>query len=153
MSEELAGSALADELREARQRLLETVQSCDAEQWRAAPIDDGDPRSVGVLIDHVADSYEYILRWMRQIVDGEIPEVSPAVVDGLNAQHARVARDRQPDEVSGRLQRLGDDAVNFLAARSDEDLLLQGGRVRRLAGILISHTQNHREDVERVLTA
>ena len=51
------------------------VGSCTDADWRSAPLD-GDPRPVGVVVDHVAHAYEYLAGWMRQLVAGQPVEVS-----------------------------------------------------------------------------
>src|SRR5207247_10247680 len=43
---------------EARQRLISFAGGCSDGDWNASPLD-GDPRPVGVVVDHVAHSYEY----------------------------------------------------------------------------------------------
>src|SRR5215467_8083409 len=91
MSEDARSPArYASEIDEARERLIAFAGGCTAEQWSAAPLD-GDPRPVGVVVDHVAHAYEYLAEWMRQIVAGHPVEVDSEVVDTLNAQHARAA--------------------------------------------------------------
>ena len=51
---------LAREVAAARQRLIEFVGRCPDAQWTARPLADDDPRTVGVIVDHVADAYEYL---------------------------------------------------------------------------------------------
>ena len=69
MSEDARSPAqYASQIDEARERLVAFVGGCTDEQWKAAPLD-GDPRPVGVVVDHVAHAYEYLAGWMRQILD------------------------------------------------------------------------------------
>ena len=42
-----------------RDRLIGFVDGCTDVDWRSAPLD-GDPRPVGVVVDHVAHAYEYL---------------------------------------------------------------------------------------------
>ncbi len=60
----------------ARQRLIGFIGGCTAGHWQAAPLE-GDPRPVGVVVDHVAHSYEYLAGWMRDVLAGREPAVSP----------------------------------------------------------------------------
>ena len=63
-------AAYAADIEAARDRLIAFASGCGDEEWRAAPLD-GDPRPVGVVVDHVADSYEYLAGWIRQLVAGQ----------------------------------------------------------------------------------
>src|SRR5215472_15781148 len=84
----------------ARERLVAFAAGCSPEQWRAAPLD-GDPRPVGVIVDHVADAYDYMGGWVRRILAGE--PVDGTTVDGLNAEHASAAA-MTPDEAIDHLR-------------------------------------------------
>src|SRR6185295_16650712 len=108
--------------------------------WRSAPLD-GDPRPVGVVVDHVAHAYEYLAGWMRQLVAGQPVDVNNEVVDELNAEHARTA---------GSVTRAG--AAGHLR-RSGADLAAGDGRVRRLAQVAIRHADDHRSEIEAALAA
>ena len=57
-------AAYAAEIEAARDRLIAFAGGCSEEEWRAAPLE-GDPRPVAVVVDHVADSYEYLAGWIR----------------------------------------------------------------------------------------
>ena len=61
----------ASDIDQARERLVALAQRCTDDQWHAAPLD-GDPRPVGVVVDHVADSYEYLAGWMRRVQPGAL---------------------------------------------------------------------------------
>ena len=81
---------LAADIDAARERLAGFVAGCTDTDWRSVPLD-GDPRPVGVVVDHVAHAYEYLAGWMRQLVTGQPVDVNNEVVDALNAEHARTA--------------------------------------------------------------
>jgi hypothetical protein len=136
----------------ARQRLVGFVRACPEGDWRAAPLD-GDPRPVGVVIDHVAHSYEYLANWMRQILAGHQVPVTGDIVDGLNAEHAQSAVQVGPEEVIARLSRGGDDIVALVAGLSPPDLDTDGGRIRRMAQIAIRHADGHRTEIQEALAA
>src|ERR1022692_2803614 len=75
MTDERTAAEYAAAIAEARQRLIGFIEGCPADDWLASPLD-GDPRPVGIVVDHVAHSYEYIENWLRQILAGQAVEVS-----------------------------------------------------------------------------
>ena len=153
MSEDARGPArYASEIDEARERLVAFADGCSDGQWHAAPLD-GDPRPVGVVVDHVAHAYEYLAEWMRQILDGQTVTVSSEVVDALNAEHAARAAGVTQAEVVEHLRRSGTAISQLVAACSAEDLQVGGGRVERLAQIAIRHADDHRAEIEAGLAA
>jgi hypothetical protein len=143
---------LAAAIDAARERLTGFVHSCTDAQWRSAPLD-GDPRPVGVVVDHVADAYEYLAGWLRQLVAGQPVEVNNEVVDALNDQHARVAGSVSRADAVGHLRRSGADISELVAGLSAEELAAGDGRVRRLAQIAIRHADDHRSEIEAALAA
>jgi hypothetical protein len=136
----------------ARQQLLGFVRTCPEGDWKAAPLD-GDPRPVGVVLDHVAHSYEYLASWMREILAGHQVTVSSEIVDGLNAEHAQSAAQVSPQEVIARLDRSGDALITLVAGLSPPDLDADGGRIRRMAQVAIRHADNHRAEIQEALAA
>jgi hypothetical protein len=135
---------------QARDRLIAFVESCTAEQWRAAPLD-GDPRPVGVVSDHVAHAYEYLAAWMREILAGAAVTVNSDVVDALNAEHAAAAAAVTPAETVAHLRRSGAALSALVADCTAEDLKKGDGRVGRLAQIAIRHADDHRSEIEAAL--
>src|SRR5947209_12019670 len=113
----------AAEIDAARDRLIAFAASCPPEQWQAAPLE-GDPRPVGVIVDHVAHAYDYMGGWVRRILDGEDVAVDGATVDALNAEHA-VAAAMTPDEAIKHLRSSGAAFSGLVAGCSAADL--QGG--------------------------
>ena len=142
----------ASDIDAARERLVAFVSGCTDEQWKAAPLD-GDPRPVGVVVDHVAHAYEYLGGWMRQILDGETVTVNSDVVDALNAEHAGRAAAVTRAEAVEHLRRSGAAVSQLVAGCSAEDLQAGGGRVERLAQIAIRHADDHRAEIEAALAA
>lgn len=134
----------------ARERLTGFVDGCTDAQWRSAPLD-GDPRPVGVVVDHVADAYEYLAGWIRQLVDGQPVEVNSEAVDALNAQHAQAAGSVSKTDAAGHLRRSGSAISGLVAGLSAADLAAGDGRVRRLAQIAIRHADDHRTEIEAAL--
>ena len=131
----------------ARQRLIGFAEGCSDDDWRAAPLD-GDPRPVGVVVDHVAHSYEYIAGWLRQLLAGQPVEVSSGIVDDLNAAHAGTAGRLSQAEVIDHLGRSGDDLIALVAGLMPAQLAADDGRARRFAEICIRHADDHRAEIE-----
>ena len=151
MSEDARSPAqYASQIDEARERLVAFVGGCTDEQWKAAPLD-GDPRPVGVVVDHVAHAYEYLAEWMRQILDGQTVAVNSDVVDALNAEHAAAAATVTPAETAAHLRRSGAALSALVAGCTAEDLKTGDGRVERLAQIAIRHADDHRTEIEAAL--
>ncbi len=141
------GDDSAREISAARQRLFDFVAACNAGQWQAAPLED-DPRPACVIVDHVADAYEYIGGFIEDLVAGDSPEVNSALIDSLNATHA--ASVGLPDRVvvTEHLMRSGDGLVAMVAGFSDEQLGMGEGTVARLASIAATHADMHRQELE-----
>jgi hypothetical protein len=143
---------LAADIDAARERLAGFVAACTDADWRSAALD-GDPRPVGVVVDHVADAYEYLAGWIRQLVAGQPVDVDNEVVDALNAEHARTAGSLTRAETAGHLRRSGAGIAALVAGLSAADLAAGDGRVRRFAQIAIRHADDHRSEIESALAA
>jgi hypothetical protein len=142
----------ASDIDAARERLVAFASGCTDEQWRAAPVD-GDPRPVGVIVDHVAHSYEYLAGWMSQVLAGEAVTVDSDVVDDLNAEHATVAAAVTTAEAVEHLRRSGTAISRLVAGCTADELQASEGRVERFAQIAIRHPDNHRAEIEAGLAA
>jgi hypothetical protein len=153
-------AAYAADIEAARDRLIAFASGCSDAEWRAAPLD-GDPRPVAVVVDHVADSYEYMAGWIRQILAGQAVEVTEEVVDDLNAEHAadlNAEHAADADAVSRadaaeHLRRSGAAISALIAGLSAGDLAAGDGRIRLFAQVAIRHADNHRTDIETALAA
>jgi hypothetical protein len=145
-------AAYAADIDAARERMIAFVTSCTEQEWRAAPLE-GDPRPVAVVVDHVADAYDYLAGWMRQIVAGQQVEVSSEVVDALNARHALAAAAVTRADAADHLRHSGTAISGLVAGLSAADLTAGDGRVRRLAQIAARHADDHRADLETALAA
>jgi DinB superfamily len=152
MQNETSPAEFAAGIDAARDRLIGFVGGCTDADWRSAPLD-GDPRPVGVVVDHVAHAYEYLAGWMRQLVAGQPVEVNGEVVDALNAEHARAAASVSRTEATGHLHRSGTAISALVANLSAAELQAGDGRVQRLAQIAITHADDHRSDIETALAA
>jgi hypothetical protein len=147
-----APAAYAADIDAARERMIAFAGSCSEQEWRAAPLD-GDPRPVAVVVDHVADAYDYLAGWMRQIVAGQQVEVNSDVVDALNARHALAAAAVTRADATDHLQRSGTAISGLVAGLSPADLAAGDGRVQRLAHIAARHADDHRAEIEAALAA
>jgi hypothetical protein len=153
MSEDARSPAqYASDIDAARERLVAFASGCTDDQWRAAPVD-GDPRPVGVIVDHVAHSYEYLAGWMSQILAGETVAVDSDVVDDLNAEHAAAAAPATPAEAVEHLRRSGAAISRLVAGCTAEQLQAGEGRMERFAQIAVRHADNHRAEIEAGLAA
>jgi len=142
---------LAQEVAAARQRLIEFVVRCPADRWDTCPLADGDPRSVGVIVDHVADAYEYIALWIGKLARNEAVEVNPTLVDELNARHSAAVTAPARDGVIEHLQRSGDAIVALVGSLAPDQLSVGDGRVARLAHIAAVHADAHRDELQAAL--
>ena len=147
-----APAAYAADIEAARDRLIAFASGCSEEEWRAAPLD-GDPRPVAIVVDHVADSYDYLAGWIRQLVAGQPVEVTGEIVDDLNAEHAAGAAAVSQADATEHLRRSGAAISALIAGLSAADLSAGDGRVRLFAQIAIRHADNHRTDIETALAA
>jgi hypothetical protein len=152
MTDELSPAQHAQAIDDARQRLISFVQRCTDGDWRSAPVD-GDPRPVGVITDHVADAYEYLARYIGDLVTGQQVDVNAALIDELNAEHASDAGAVTPAHVTGHLRSSGDALIALIAGLEPGQLDLGDGRVRRFAIIATRHADDHRAQIEAALAA
>src|SRR5260221_9486957 len=97
MSQNVGGPAeYASDIDAARERLVAFVDGCTDEQWTAAPLE-GDPRPVGMVVDHVAHSYEYLAGWISQLLAGKKGPGGADPGGAPNAPHAgRAPRAARP---------------------------------------------------------
>jgi hypothetical protein len=150
MSDELTPAEHAAAIGETRQQLIDFIGRCTDTDWQAAPIE-GDPRSTGVIADHIADAYEYLSGWMKEIVAGGSPEVNGELVDDLNAEHAAEAAKITPAEAIEHLRASGDALITLVGRLDQAQLALNDGQVARFAVIAARHARNHREEIEAAL--
>jgi hypothetical protein len=152
MTEDVDAAALARNIDGARQRLISFVQRCTGEDWHASPVD-GDPRAVSVISDHVADAYEYLARFITDLVAGQPVDVDAGLIDELNAEHAGEAGSVTTAHVTGHLRASGDALVALVAGLEPDQLDVADGQVRRFAVIAAGHADGHRTEIEESLAA
>ncbi len=142
---------LAREVIAARDRLIEFVGRCRDDQWTSCPLADTDPRPVGVIVDHVADAYEYLGGFVTTLTRGEPVAVSPDAVDALDARHAAAVRAPTRAGAVDHLVRSGDAFVALIEPLDPAQLALGEGRVARFAQIAARHADDHRAELEEAL--
>jgi hypothetical protein len=103
---------------------------------------------VSLIVDHVADSYEYIGEWVKSLVGGGTVDVDTDDVDRLNAMHASNTTALSREEVIEHLNRSGDQFIDLVAGLTAEELAIGGGRVARMAQIAHRHADSHRSEIE-----
>ena len=128
------------------------MDGCSAADWQACVLG-GDPRPVGVVVDHVAHSYEYLAGWMREILAGENPDVNADLIDELNAAHAAAAARVSQAAAVDHLRSSGDVIIRLVGGFTPADLDAGSGRVRRLAEVAIRHADGHRSEITAALRA
>lgn len=146
------GGELVREVLAARQRLIDFVDRCPEEHWTARPLAEDDPRTLGVIIDHVADAYEYLGSFVTRLTCNEPVEVSPEIVDDLNARHAAAPAPTRQGAVDHLIQS-GDAFVALIEPLTEHQLAAGAGgvTVARFADIAARHADNHRVELEAAL--
>jgi hypothetical protein len=153
------GVEQATEVVAARARLIGFVGRCRDEQWTARPLAVADPRAVGVIVDHVADAdadadaYEYLGSFVTKLARNEHVDVSPEIVDELNAHHASAMSSPSPEQVIAHLMRSGDAFVALVEPLDAHQLSKGHGDVTiaRFAEIAARHADTHRTQLEVAL--
>jgi hypothetical protein len=106
---------------------------------------------VGVIVDHVADAYEYLATWVAELARGESVEVSSDIVDDLNARHAQRLSAPTRAETVDHLQRSGDAFIDLVESLSLEQLSGGDGRIVRFAQIAARHADSHVAELDAAL--
>jgi hypothetical protein len=113
---------LADRIEEGATGLAAFSEGITAEEW-ARPISKTDPRTVGVIVDHVANVYPIEIDLARAIASGkDVTDVTWEVVAGVNAKHAGERASVTKAAALERLRKAAHDAAEAVRAFTDEDL-------------------------------
>jgi hypothetical protein len=104
-----------------------------------------------VIVDHVADAYEYLGSWMKDMIAGRRVDVDPDVVDELNSKHASNTTALERAEVIEHLQRSGDEMIELVSGLSADQLAMGDGQMERFAQIACRHASAHRSELEEAL--
>jgi hypothetical protein len=152
MMQALTPSEHAEAIAASLARLLVFVDACSDDDWTARPLRGrGDPRPVGVIADHVAQSYDDMSGWVRELVAEGEPEVNVALIDRLNAEHARQAGLVTRAEAAEHLRSSGAALAALIRDLAPSDLQRHNGRVRRFAEIAARHPDTHRSEIIEAL--
>jgi hypothetical protein len=112
---------LAHRILQGAKALQVYVKKLSDEQWDR-PVD-GDGRTVGVVVHHVASAYPVEIELAHLLASGQpIKEVTMGAIDQMNADHARENASVGMQETLELLQHNSQDAANNVRQLSDADL-------------------------------
>jgi len=113
---------LADRIEKGAAGLAAFVQDLSDAEWQA-PISATDHRTVGVVVHHVASMYPIEIELVRTIASGNaVSEVTPEVVDQMNAAHAAEYANVTKEAALGLLRRNSREAADAVRSFTDEEL-------------------------------
>jgi hypothetical protein len=113
---------LADRIEKGAAGLVAFVQDLSDAEWQA-PISATDHRTVGVVVHHVASMYPIEIEIARTIASGHaVTEVTPEVVDQMNAAHAAENANVTKDTALSLLRRNSREAAEAVRSFTDEEL-------------------------------
>jgi hypothetical protein len=115
-------SLLADRILEGATGLAAFAEGISTEEW-AKPVSKSDRRTVGVIVDHVANVYPIEIDLARAIASGkDVMDVTWEVVGGVNAKHASERSSVSKEAAIERLRKASRDAADAVRAFTDEEL-------------------------------
>ena len=123
-SKRIRARLLADRIEQGAALLGEFVESLSEEQWNA-PVAGSttDKRPIGVIVHHVASSYPIEVELARRIAGGQaITDVTPHLVDRINAKHAETYVGVTKQTTLELLKRNSGEAAETVRAFTDEEL-------------------------------
>ena len=113
--------ALADRIEYGAKNLIALAQQLNDSEWQT-PVN-GDGRTVGVVIHHVASSYPVEIHLAKMLASGEpITGVTMAVVDDMNAKHAQENSTVDKQETIDLLSKNSQEAADAVRKLSDSEL-------------------------------
>ncbi|HEY2798543.1 MAG TPA: DinB family protein [Thermoanaerobaculia bacterium] len=113
---------LADRIEEGAGGLAAFAEGITAEEWNR-PVSKSDRRTVGVIVDHVANVYPIEIDLARAIASGkDVTDVTWEVVAGVNAKHAGDRASVTKAAALERLRQAAHDAAEAVRAFTDDDL-------------------------------
>ena len=113
---------LASRIEEGAAGLAAFAKELSDKQWQT-PVSATDSRAVGLIVHHVASMYPLEIEITRAVAAGKtVSDVTPEVVDQINAKHA--SEHAQPDksETLALLHRNSQAAADAVRALTDEEL-------------------------------
>jgi hypothetical protein len=113
---------LADRIEEGAARLTAFVEEIPDAAWRT-PLSASDPRTIGVIVHHVASVYPIEVDLARVIASGKsVTDVTWEVVAELNSRHAQGYADVTKAEALELLRRNSREAAAAVRAFTDDEL-------------------------------
>ena len=112
---------LAERIEEGAAALAAYAETITADEW-ARPVSKTDQRTVGVIVDHVANMYPIEVDAARVVASGKAFEVGWDAVAGVNAQHASEKAGVKKEAAIERLRRNSRDAAAAVRGFTDEQL-------------------------------
>lgn len=148
---------LAQQLEQANQALIATVEGLSDAQWRAKTPDDG--RTVGVVAHHVASSHKQVAGLVGAIAHGQpVPTITMDMVHQGNAAHAAQHANSTKAETLALLRQNGAAAVATVRGLGEAEL----GRTATfpmgamsvaqvVERVLIGHAQGHHGSIKKAI--
>jgi hypothetical protein len=112
---------LADRILEGATALAAFADTISAEDWRK-PVTATDRRTIGVIVDHVANMYPIEVDAARVVASGKAFEVGWDAVAGVNAKHAEERGSVTKDAAIDRLRKNSRDAADAVRTFTDDEL-------------------------------
>jgi len=112
--------ALAKALEEGARALASFASALTQEEWQTRTPKDG--RKAGVIVHHVAIVYPLEIHFARSVASGEPDGVTAAIVDDMNAGHAKENDAVTKEETLDLLARNSTEAAAAIRALTDDEL-------------------------------
>ena len=113
--------SLADRIEAGAQALASFVEGLTDEEWKT--VVPNDQRSVGVLVHHVASSYQVEVDLARGLASGNpIVGLTEEILDQINAKHAQDQSSPDQKETIEMLRQNSEMAVDAVRKFTDEEL-------------------------------
>jgi DinB superfamily len=153
---------LAAEVERTYAEFADYVESLSPEEWQApavnSPTIHGGPdesRTVGVVAHHVGDMLPMLAERVRRLAaEGQIPALTQADLDSINAMHAAANPTPTQAETAAMIRDNASHAATIIRELGDEALAREGatgaGRVsveRAIRRVLIGHAPWHLESI------
>lgn len=114
--------ALADRIEQGAAELAAFAEGLSETEWQL-PLSGSDKRSVGVIVDHVANMYPIEIGVVRVIAGGKaVTDVTWDAVAEINAKHALEQGNVTKQAAIERLRRNSREAAEAVRTLSDEEL-------------------------------
>jgi len=117
----LRADKLADRILSGAETLANFVENLSHDEWET--VIPGEERKVGVLVHHVASSYQAEIDLASTLASGNpITGVTPEGIDGINADHAREYARVKKEDVIQLLRENSTNAADRVRKLTDEEL-------------------------------